>query len=582
VVSGTRFRHGSAEWIAPDRSRRSVRTAVVGAVCCATLSLGLAFYGLGTRPLLDAEALYASIGQAMFRSGDWVQPRLNTVRDYEKPPLFYWAIAVSHKLFGSGEFASRLPGAVAYLGTIAAASLLALVLSDAQAAVLTGTIIATSVGCFYFGRMVLPDLTLTFFLGLALLGLAMITRQHRPPWPQILFYIGAAGAGLTKGLEGLFIPFASATLYTLTVGGWRTVRQLRPGLGAGIVLGLFLPWHIAIALRDPTFVPFYVLNEHVYRFLNVRDPIDYVPLSVPAFWAATAFWLLPWVLFLPPAVVWAWRQRPRFALPLIWAAVVVGLFTLTQSRMEKYGLPALPALAVVIGAYWNSLGDPGRRSAAQLAPTVLILALALIMAVVAFVLPRDFNWIAGLVSGLDGHYREHPEDAALFLQQATALAGPFSLFMFLFGTSMLWSAWTRRVRLSFVLWVGCSATLLLFVDHASRFLAPHRSMRAVAAIIERNWQPDAMVVVAGDYEHAMSLGYYVPHPLAIVDGRSSDLAFGFRHGDAPQLVLSTAQLREMWNSWQRVFLVVDRSPIPQGATVLLERPTYALVTNRPL
>ena len=581
-VRDTRVGRWLGAWIASEQSRKVVSMAVLGAVCCATLSMGLAFYGLGTRPLLDAEGRYASIGKDMLRSGDWVQPRLDTLRYYEKPPLFYWEIAVAHEFFGSGEFASRLPGAIAYLGIIAAASLLSLVLCDAQAAIRTGAIIATSVGCFFFGRTVLPDLTLTFFLAVALLGLALTRKPHRLPWPQVVFYVSAVGAGLTKGLEGLVIPFATAALCTVTPGGRQTIRQLCPGLGMAIVIGLYLPWHVALALRDPSFLRFYVLNEHIYRFLNVRHPIDYVPLSVPTFWATTAFWLLPWALFLPPALIWGWRLREQMALPLIWAVVVIGFFTVARCRMEKYGLPALPALAVVIGAYWSSLSGHDGRTAAQLIPAALLVVLALAMVGVAFALPSDLNWIGALVRSLDGYYREHPEDTALFLPQATALAKPFSIFMLLFGACMLWAAWTRRIRLNFALWVGFSAIFLLFVDHAGSFLAPDRSMRAAAEIIERSWQPDSMLAVTGDHECALSLGYYVSHPVVIVDGGDDELAFGFGHGDAPQLTLSAAQLREAWNSPRRIFLVAARTSFPAGATVLWERPTYVLVTNRRL
>jgi hypothetical protein len=555
---------------------------LVAAVCCLVLSVSLQFLGLADQPLLDAEARYSSIGQQMFRSGDWVQPRLNTVRYYEKPPLLYWAIAFSHHLFGDGEFACRLPGALAYVGTVAVAFAIGLSLYGPWTATQVAAVTATSVGCYYFGRVVLPDAPLTFFLTLALLGLLRHTRRRASPWPLILFYAASACAGLTKGLVGLFVPFTTAAIYVLAVGGWQTVRQLRPGLGAVIVLGIFLPWHVALAVRDPLFVPFYVLNEHVYRFLNIREPIDYVPLSVPAFWAATAFWLLPWSLFLPAALMQAWRDRQRLAIPLIWSAVVVGFFSLARSRLEKYGLPAIPSLAVVVGAYWSTLDAQDRRTAAQVVPPLLVIVLSLLLAAVAFVLPADSNWLGALVSSLDGHYREHPEDVALLLPHATALAKPFSVLLALFGIAMLWSALTRRIRLTFFLWVGLSVTLLLFVDFAGRFLTPDRSMRAEASLIERNWEPGAQVVVAGEYEHAMSLGYYVSHPVAIVDGHSTDLAFGFRHGDAPQLVLSDVQLLAAWTSSRRVFLLADRTAVPAGATVLLQRPTHVLVTNRPL
>src|SRR2546421_10625124 len=71
---------------------------------CLVLAAALAFYQLGERPLFSpAEARYALIAREMLDSGDWVQPRLNGVRYYEKPPLLYWSVAASYRLFGQNE-----------------------------------------------------------------------------------------------------------------------------------------------------------------------------------------------------------------------------------------------------------------------------------------------------------------------------------------------------------------------------------------------------------------------------------------------------------------------------------------------
>src|SRR5207253_5917819 len=61
---------------------------------------------------------------------------------------------------------------------------------------------------------------------------------------------------------------------------------------------LLVPWHVLLQIRDPSFLYFYIVNEHILRFLNRRDPIDYIPLSLPAFWLVTLVWLSPWSLFL--------------------------------------------------------------------------------------------------------------------------------------------------------------------------------------------------------------------------------------------------------------------------------------------
>jgi 4-amino-4-deoxy-L-arabinose transferase-like glycosyltransferase len=88
------------------------------------------------------------------------------------------------------------------------------------------------------------------------------------------------------------------------------------------------------------------VNEHVLRFFNAREPLDYVSLSVGGFWLATALWFLPWSLFLPAALGSA-DLRSRLVIPLAWSAWVVLFFTVSAARLERYSLPMFPALAVV-------------------------------------------------------------------------------------------------------------------------------------------------------------------------------------------------------------------------------------------
>jgi len=138
----------------PSPSPRVFRRWLLALSLCAAVAAVNVIPGLGQRPLLDAEARYALVGLDMLRSGDWVQPRLNTFPYYEKPPLLYWMIAVSYRALGVSEFA---PSALAHVGTALLVLALASALVDHAAGLLAGLVYATAVGPVTYARYSFPD-----------------------------------------------------------------------------------------------------------------------------------------------------------------------------------------------------------------------------------------------------------------------------------------------------------------------------------------------------------------------------------------------------------------------------------------
>src|SRR5213594_1815703 len=176
------------------------RRSTVCLAGCLVLSAGFAFFQLGARPLSSpAEARYALIAREMLDSGDRVQPRLNHVRYYEKPPLLYWSVAAAYRLFGQNEAAARLPSAAAYVATVAVTFFLARELLGVSAAPLAALVFATSAGPFLFGRLLSTDTLFVLWLAVSLLGLVCAVRGRGVLGP-LLFWGGLSLAALTKGL----------------------------------------------------------------------------------------------------------------------------------------------------------------------------------------------------------------------------------------------------------------------------------------------------------------------------------------------------------------------------------------------
>jgi hypothetical protein len=586
TIDGARSLPAILEWPLDLSVGAKTAIALIG---CMLLAAVLAFHLLGARGIFSpAEARYCLIAREMIESGDWIQPRFNHVRYDEKPPLLYWAIAASYRWLGPSDFASRVPSALAFVGTAALTFAIAYELAGPAAAPLAALIYTTSVGTFLFGRFVFTDTLLVFSTTLSLHGLARISRQRAGPGPAISFYLGMALAGLTKGLIGLLFPIATAVAYALLFEGRGFWRRLQPAIGATVLAVVFLPWHVAMALRDPAFVDFYIVNEHLRRFLGTREPIDYVSLSVAGFWIATLFWLLPWTLFLPGALRSALKHDARsLAVPLLWSSSVVGFFTLTSSRLEYYALPAVPALAVIVGVYWHrvfQLRVPRREI--QL-PAIVLLAAALAALPKLFLFPQGgVDVLTAMVSNVDGYYREyftrHPEDSFALVKESLGLARPFAVLHFLIGSGTALLVSGGRRRLAFTLLVAGTIPGLGLVDLGMRLVTLDRSQREFAHILDRYWQDDSRLVVAGDFEDLCGITYYTHRPTQMLDRDPQDLLFGFRRGDARESFVSADEFRSEWRSGKRVFVLSDKSFDLPGGTVLAESPRDVLRVNHPI
>jgi hypothetical protein len=553
-------------------------------VGCALLTAILAFSDLGARPLISpAEARYGLVAREMAESGDWIQPRFNHVRFYEKPPLTYWCVGAAYRVLGFTEVASRLPSALAYIGTTVLVFLLAVELVGTGTAPLAGLIYATSLGPFLFGRFLFTDTLLVFFLSLSLLGLAKTIRRPASRWGPALFALGAGLAGLTKGMIGLLFPLAAAGLYAILIGGRSLVRSLRPGLGLAIVALVVLPWHVALALRDPEFLSFYFGHEQFQRFLSQRFPVNFVGLSVPAFWVSTALWLFPWILFLPLALSLKRRRwNRRLALAWIWIGVIMAFFTLTDARMEYYALPAFPAAAVILGSGWRRFIVGGRRSLAVIVPSLLVAAAGLAVIPLIFVSGKSGPAaLTSLITSMDGYYREYfasrPGAAVAFGADILRLARPFPFVLLLLGLSTALAVWARRRRLAFALCVLGVVPILGLADGGMRVVGFDRSQRAAAALVEREWTPRSRLVVAGDYEELCGITFYTGRPTQVVGGPGSDMLFGFQHGDAPNVFLSEEAFRNSVSPDDHVFILGGREVTFPGTKILLQGPRSRLL-----
>lgn len=330
-----------------------------GAILLAFLGLlaVLWFAGLELRGLfIPDEARYAEIPREMLASGDWVTPRLNDLKYFEKPPLQYWATAAIYAVFGEDEWTARLWSALTGFAGVIVVLLTAARLWSWRVGAFAATVLASSWGYFLSGQYLTLDMGLTFFLTCALCAFLLAQCKSIPAAQQRRFmlaaWLSAALAVLSKGLIGIVLPVLCLGVYTIVSRDWSVLRRLHARRGATIFLAAALPWFVLVQMHNPEFFGFFFIHEHFQRFAAAAHhrpgPWWYF---IPVILVGT----MPWTPIVLRSLVH--RQGPHPAcrpslirpekLLQVWVPTVVIFFSASSSKLPAYVLPALPAVAML-------------------------------------------------------------------------------------------------------------------------------------------------------------------------------------------------------------------------------------------
>ena len=307
------------------------------------------FVTLATRALVSAdEGRYATLSLSMLQTGDWVTPRLNGLLYFEKPPLQYWAGALSMALLGANEFAARLWPGLCGLFTVAMLVVTAHRLWGQRTAIHTACVASSTTWIAVNSHFLSLDASLcaalTVVLCAVLLAQEALQRGQSARGWMLAAWAGMALAVLSKGLVGVVIPGAVLVIHSL----WRLDARLWTHLqwvaGPVVFLVLTAPWFLAVSERNPDFAHFFFIHEHLDRYLHPGHRRDGAPwYFVPYLLVG----LLPWTSALP------WVLRPRrsdFAHSWLWtwAVFIFVFFSLSSSKLPSYILPLFPALALLV------------------------------------------------------------------------------------------------------------------------------------------------------------------------------------------------------------------------------------------
>ncbi len=343
---------------APTRSRS---VAVLELATLAGFSAYLFFFGLGSFGLVGAdEPRYAQIAREMLSRHDWVTPTLNGVPWLEKPALLYWSAMLSYKVFGVSDWAARVPSAA--FATAMVFAIFAFTRRLRGLPLDAALIAASSAAIIGFARAVSTDMPLTATFTMGMLAWYSWWESGRKLWLAVFYVMMALGTlakgPVAPGLAGLIIAVfalvwsgsASREHGSETRGtGLRLIGETLWIPGILLFLGVALPWYIAVQLATHNFFQVFILQHNLERFgtnlYRHKQPYWY-------YLPVLALSVLPWTVYVVTAAVAALRQRSSWRVfLLLWIAVPVMFFTISESKLPGYILPAIPPCGM-LAAEW--------------------------------------------------------------------------------------------------------------------------------------------------------------------------------------------------------------------------------------
>jgi len=511
-----------------------------------TLLLGALFgYGLGERALWSPdEGRYAEIPREMVVSGDYITPRLNGVKYFEKPPLFYWLQSISIKLFGVNEWSLRLWTAVlAWLGCLAV-YVSARRLFGRRAGLVAAVVLATSLLYYSMGRIITLDMAVSVLLSCSLLAFLWGTLEPVGPQRRVAmwaFFIFAALATLTKGLIGIVIPAMVIGSWMALVNEWRIMKSMYLFSGVALFLLIAVPWHILVSQVNPEFFNFYFINQHFQRYLFKHHSPFYRPWY---FIPVLLIGLFPWTVFSVQAIkhnlAFSWRQRHQHKeamFLMLWAVLVFLFFSGSSSKLIPYILPMFPPLAILVGRYLSTAWRRPDLGGIQLGYWILVISVFLLVVVGLSVAPQ---------------YLEGPSIPArltlyIYVLTAILILGPLAALVLGRAWGFPW-AFSSLTLTSVLLLIVLNSSLLLF-DQS-------RSVKDLANVIKSRLQPKDEVVSYHTYYQ--DLPVYLQRRITVVDWKG-ELAFGTQIEDVRSWMIDDATFWKRWDGPETIYLLIRRN-----------------------
>jgi 4-amino-4-deoxy-L-arabinose transferase-like glycosyltransferase len=503
---------------------------------------------------------FAQQTREMLERRDLLIPYQNGVPYSEKPPLFYWAIAVT-TLFSGGDVhpaATRLPSAVAAGAMVFAAAWLAGRKGSRSEALLAGAVTATAPIVWWQGQFLQID---ALFAAIVIWGYVAEWSvwndpEHARRWRTALHLLIAAGI-LAKGPLTLVLLGLVALVECVRARSVRPLLDLAPARGALVVVLLVVPWYVAASLHGGREYAYdLVVNQNWNRFFRAFDHIQPWWFYLESVTVDFEPWTLP-ALAAPFVVARAGLFRPRSELRLA-ATVFVTSFvflSISQAKQGKYLLMAYPFAAVLLAAAVGSAEREGREGGST----------------IRLLLFRGYAIVAGLA--LLSAAVLLPTRAAGRFPAYAGLAPWVAVPLALGGLGVVAVALARRREAIPALLALAAAVAAGEASVAAAVFPAIDGRKTGRAFYER---------ISPRFAHGEPLAYYGDpyrcYPILILRRRTAhtrtegELSAWLRAEPRGKVLVTEDHLGTWTDPLVRSLIVVDRSPVGQGDVVLMGLP----------
>ena len=535
-----------------------------------SIIFGLLFFVfLNSRPLsAPDEGRYTEIPREMVESGDYVTPRLNGVKYFEKPPLLYWMGAASIKLFGPKEWAMRFwPALLSLLGCLMVYGMGAMLYGRRP-----GLIAASALGsCLYYyahSQIMIIDSTVSFFMSLALFSFFLAHKNIENRSKNIYltsFFISMGLAVLAKGLIGAVLPGLVILIWSGIMRSWRTLLLAFKPWGIALFFLVVAPWHILVSLKNPEFPYFYFIHEHFLRFTTTvhgrkKFPGFFVPIFLLGWY--------PWVVFIPHVIKKTYltlksrlAEEPFLSFLMIWVVTIFIFFSVSNSQLIPYIHPIFAPFALIIGRFLGQLMDDNNTQSLENALKGLI----------------TFSWMIAILLPIVLYHFDLPVPLILKLIVGlvilTFIAGPLAVY---------WFYHTRSFRGAFISLLAFAIALNSLLTQAWPYLED-RSIKPIAQYILAHRKSSEEVICFNRYYQ--DLPPYLGEIVTVVNWQG-ELEFGISQEDTTSWMIDENTFWKRWTNQKKMYMVTRKVIFeqldPQHRRLLhpiLETQEDILVTN---